>query len=233
VSTAHDHGHPSGHGAEEAAARPAEKDPLWLLKGLVMTAATVALVWAVFRVGLPSGMPRGWEFPPASSPWTGAGPGAEAGPLGPMVERALPGGARVRVPERGVEGALLAFISDPTRPVDKETWFDFDRLDFVTGSAALRPDSQEQLLAVSQILRAFPQVRLKVGGYTDDVGDPAMNQRLSEERAGNVRGALVNLGVSPERLSAEGYGERFPVGDNATAQGRARNRRISMRVTEK
>lgn len=223
------------HGGHGHAAAPEEKDPLWLLKGLVMTAATALFVWAIFRVGMPAGMPRGWTAPPASAPWTAGAPGHGEGAraLGHMVERLLPGGAHVRFPERGVEGALLGFVSDPARQVDRETWFDFDRLVFVTGSAAIRPDSQEQLAAVAEILRAFPRVKLKVGGYTDNVGDPALNQRLSEERAANVRGALLNLGVAPDRLAAEGYGERFPVGDNATAEGRARNRRISMRVTEK
>jgi K(+)-stimulated pyrophosphate-energized sodium pump len=150
-----------------------------------------------------------------------------------MVERALAGGHSVTVPERGVEGRLLAFIQDASRPVDKTTWFDFDRLVFETGSANLAEGSRSQLSAVSAILAAYPAVKLKIGGYTDNVGDPAQNQRLSEERAANVRGALLNLGIAPDRLAAEGYGERFPVGDNATAEGRARNRRISMRVTEK
>jgi len=247
-STQDPHAH-DAHGGHGHAAAPEEKDPLWLAKGLVMTAATGLFVWAIFRVGMPAGMPRGWQAPMPSAPWTqastghggsqapehGAAPahGAEASPLGAMTERALPGGAQVRFPEKGVEGALLAFVTDPARQVDKETWFDFDRLVFVTGSAAIRPDSQEQLSAVAEILRAFPQVKLKVGGYTDNVGDPALNQRLSEERAATVRGALLNLGIAPDRLAAEGYGERFPVGDNATAEGRARNRRISMRVTDK
>jgi outer membrane protein OmpA-like peptidoglycan-associated protein len=76
-------------------------------------------------------------------------------------------------------------------------------------------------------------VKLKLGGYTDNVGDPAANLKLSQERADSVMGALVKLGVAPDRLAAEGYGEQFPVGDNATPEGRAMNRRISMRVAEK
>jgi outer membrane protein OmpA-like peptidoglycan-associated protein len=241
VSSTHSHDAHDAHAGHGHAAAPEEKDPLWLLKGLVMAAATALFLWAIFRVGMPAGMPKGWTAPPASAPWTagapghggGHGHGDDAGPLGHMVERVLPGSIPVRFPEKGVEGALLAFVTDPARAVDKETWFDFDRLVFVTGSAAIRPDSQDQLAAIAEILRAFPKVKLKVGGYTDNVGDPASNQRLSEERAANVRGALVNLGVAADRLAAEGYGERFPVGDNATPEGRARNRRISMRVTDK
>ena len=83
------------------------------------------------------------------------------------------------------------------------------------------------------ILAAYPAVKLKIGGYTDNVGDPAFNKQLSEQRAANVRAALVGQGVAPDRLASEGYGDQFPVADNATAEGRAQNRRISMRVAEK
>jgi outer membrane protein OmpA-like peptidoglycan-associated protein len=137
------------------------------------------------------------------------------------------------VPEHGVEGRLVTFIEDQGRPADKTTWFDFDRLTFETGSATLAQSSQDQLQAVAAILAAHPPVKLKIGGYTDNVGDPASNQRLSDERARNVRSALIRAGVDPERLAAEGYGEQFPIGDNATDEGRAKNRRISMRVVEK
>jgi OmpA-OmpF porin, OOP family len=153
--------------------------------------------------------------------------------LGALVERELAGGAKVSVPERGVEGRLLAFIADAGRPVDRTTWFDFDRLTFDTGKATLGPASRDQLAAVAAILAAYPAVKLKIGGYTDDVGDPAFNRKLSEQRAASVVAALADLGVAQERLSAEGYGDQFPVADNATPEGRAQNRRISMRVTEK
>jgi outer membrane protein OmpA-like peptidoglycan-associated protein len=179
--------------------------------------------------------PHAAADPHGAAPHEPATTGAEpaGAPLGELVAHALPNGAQVRVPERGVEGRLLAFVADGARPVDTTTWFDFDRLTFETGAAVLRPQSQDQLRAVADILRAYPRVRLKIGGYTDNVGQPEANQRLSEHRAANVRDALAGLGVEAGRLEAEGYGERHPVGDNATAEGRARNRRISMRVLEK
>jgi outer membrane protein OmpA-like peptidoglycan-associated protein len=117
--------------------------------------------------------------------------------------------------------------------VDKTTWFDFDRLLFDTGSATLRPESQEQLKNIAEILKAYPAVEVKVGGYTDNVGDAASNQKLSEDRAANVTKELVAMGSAQERLAAEGYGEQFAVGDNSTEEGRAQNRRISLRVTRK
>ncbi len=197
----------------------------WLLALVLMLATTAFTLWALLapRAELP-------PLPPAAAVPADA---PAAGGLGPVVERPLAGGASIHVPERGVEGRLLAFIQDPDRRVDKDTWFDFDRLTFDTGAATLQPSSHDQLAAVAAILAAFPAVKLKIGGYTDDVGDRAFNQRLSDDRAANVRAALVERGVATDRLEAEGYGEQFPVGDNATPEGRARNRRISMRVTEK
>jgi outer membrane protein OmpA-like peptidoglycan-associated protein len=74
---------------------------------------------------------------------------------------------------------------------------------------------------------------VKVGGYTDNTGDPAANQKLSQDRANAVVLELVTLGIPASRLSAEGYGQQYPVADNSTDSGRAQNRRIALRVTEK
>jgi outer membrane protein OmpA-like peptidoglycan-associated protein len=158
---------------------------------------------------------------------------AAAGELGAFVKRELPGGLEINVPERGTESNLVAFIGDPTRPVDETTWFDFDRLNFETGSAELQATSREQLLNVAAILKAYPTVELEIGGYTDSTGSAAANLRLSEARADNVRKELISNGIEPDRLEAEGYGAAHPIADNSTADGRAKNRRISLRVTRK
>lgn len=135
--------------------------------------------------------------------------------------------------KEGIEAKLVGFIEDKTKVVDKTTWFDFDRLLFDTGKATLQASSQEQLVNIAKILEAFPNVKLKIGGYTDNTGDPKANQRLSTDRAFNVMNSLVDLGVDKNRLAAEGFGDKFPVGDNATEEGRQMNRRISVRVTAK
>lgn len=153
--------------------------------------------------------------------------------LGDFFKVKLPDGTELNVPQLGVENKLLKFIQDPAEPVSKDVWFDFDRLLFDTGSATLQPASQEQLQNIAQILKAYPNVKLKIGGYTDNTGDKAANQKLSEARAENVKDALVKLGVDPARLEAQGYGEDHPVADNATEEGKQKNRRISMRVTAK
>jgi outer membrane protein OmpA-like peptidoglycan-associated protein len=153
--------------------------------------------------------------------------------LGEFFKRKLPNGVEIEIPRLGVENRLIEFIEDKGRPVDKTTWFDFDRLLFDTGKATLQPQSEAQLKAVAAILTAYPGVHVKVGGYTDNVGDKAANLKLSSDRAASVAAELVKLGIDQSRLSAEGYGEQHPVADNATEEGRSRNRRVSLRITRK
>ena len=136
----------------------------------------------------------------------------------------------------GIESKLVTAIEAAGPVLDKNdpaAWFNFDRLLFDTGKATLQPSSQEQLKNIAEILKAFPKVKLKVGGYTDNVGDPKSNLKLSTDRAFNVVAELEKLGVEKGRLAPEGYGDKFPVGDNNTEEGRQQNRRISVRVTAK
>lgn len=160
---------------------------------------------------------------------------ARLGPvaLGDFVTQKLPHNVELNVPQLGVERRLLGFIQDPSQNVDRVTWFDFDRLLFDTDSAQLRPESQEQLRNIAAILRAYPKVHIRVGGYTDNAGDTQYNLNLSQDRANGVIAELLNLGIAPDRLDAQGYGDQYPVADNATEESRAKNRRISMRVTQK
>jgi outer membrane protein OmpA-like peptidoglycan-associated protein len=146
------------------------------------------------------------------------------------VDRTLPGNVRLSVPKTGLENELIVFL-EQNRPIEPATWFNFDRLLFDTGKATLRPESRAQLANVAEILKAYPAVTVKIGGYTDNVGEPSANLALSQARATNVANELATLGVGAERLSAEGYGEQHPVADNTTDAGRAQNRRIALRVT--
>lgn len=153
--------------------------------------------------------------------------------LGKFFSKKLPNGVELSIPEFGVENKLIAFIEDAQLPVDDKTWFSFDRLTFETGKATLKPESQEQLKNIAEILKAYPKVSIKLGGYTDNTGDPQANLKLSQQRADTVKADLVKLGIDASRLEAEGYGQEHPVADNSTEEGRAQNRRIDMRVTAK
>jgi K(+)-stimulated pyrophosphate-energized sodium pump len=139
----------------------------------------------------------------------------------------------LNIPRSGAEARLLAFIQDPSRGVEPATWFDFNRLLFNTNSTTLRPESLGQLRNIALILKAFPNVHIQIGGYSDSSGDSRRNLKLSQDRANAVKTELVALGISPDRLDAQGYGDQSPVADNSTAEGRARNRRASISVTQK
>jgi K(+)-stimulated pyrophosphate-energized sodium pump len=117
--------------------------------------------------------------------------------------------------------------------VNDTTWFDFDRLTFDTNSATLSAQSQEQLGNIASILKAYPNMQIKIGGYTDNTGDYAANMQLSQQRADSVQQQLVGMGIAAERIQAEGYGPQHPIADNSTEAGRARNRRIALLVTRK
>ena len=147
--------------------------------------------------------------------------------------RMLSSGYEIKGEATGIESGLLGFI-ESANPVDKTTWSNFDRVTFRTGSAGIdMVKSNDQLMNLAEILMAYPKVKLKIGGYTDNVGEEAANMKLSTERAQAVRSALVAMGIAGDRLEAEGYGSQHPVGDNATEEGRAQNRRIAVRVSEK
>ena len=135
----------------------------------------------------------------------------------------------------GVEGDLVRFIEDASKPVDKTTWFNFDRITFKTGSAAIDLDkSKVQLTNTAESLKAYPKTKLKLGGYTDNQGNAAANKKLSGDRAAALARALTGLGVKADRLESEGYGQENPVCPaNDTDACRAQNRRVAVRVTAK
>ena len=102
---------------------------------------------------------------------------------------------------------------------------------FTTGKYSLNPTAREKLAKVSGILLSYPGLVIAVGGYTDNVGTDAMNQRLSENRAGAVRDYLVQQGVTNTAVTAMGYGNSLPVASNDDAGGRQQNRRVELLVS--
>ncbi len=100
---------------------------------------------------------------------------------------------------------------------------------FETDSAKLAPESRETLDSVAASLRAWSEIKVEIEGHTDASGSDAHNLELSQRRAESVRDYLVSQGIDAARLVAKGYGESAPVGDNETAEGRARNRRVELK----
>lgn len=102
--------------------------------------------------------------------------------------------------------------------------FDFNKY-------TLKPEAREKLAKVSGILLAYPNLKLQVEGYTDNIGSDEYNQKLSEQRADSVRDFLVAQNVAQDNVSATGFGKDHPIADNSTNDGRAKNRRVELVVS--
>lgn len=100
-------------------------------------------------------------------------------------------------------------------------FFDFDK-------ATLKPESDAALAKVADLLARRPSLKAEIQGHTDAVGSDAYNLKLSDARASAVRQWLGQHGVEPGRLTSKGYGRSQPVADNATEEGRAKNRRVEI-----
>ena len=100
---------------------------------------------------------------------------------------------------------------------------------FKSGTATLTESAQKSLITIAEILKASaPNQQFEIAGYTDSIGDPALNQQVSEQRAKAVRIFLIKQGVQANLLIPKGYGFANPIADNATPEGRARNRRVEL-----
>lgn len=132
-------------------------------------------------------------------------------------------------------GATRAF-DDGTRPGDlggrlaRDGSIDLYGICFDSGSATLRPESDELLGQIAAFLASRPGSRITIEGHTDSVGADDANLALSRSRAEAVAAALVRRGVAPTALEARGLGESRPVATNDTAVGRAANRRVTLRL---
>jgi outer membrane protein OmpA-like peptidoglycan-associated protein len=101
---------------------------------------------------------------------------------------------------------------------------------FATGSAKLLAKSNASLNTVAAILNANPDYKVDINGYTDNQGAAEKNKALSEARAKAVSDYLAKKGIDASRLAAEGLGDENPIADNKTAAGRAKNRRVELKV---
>ncbi len=108
----------------------------------------------------------------------------------------------------------------------------FENLQFETGKAVIKESSFASLNDLAELMKRKTSFRLQIDGHTDSVGSAASNKTLSEKRADSAKQYLVDKGVDPSRINTAGYGEEKPVDTNATAAGRAKNRRVEFKVIE-
>jgi OmpA-OmpF porin, OOP family len=102
------------------------------------------------------------------------------------------------------------------------------QINFDTGKATIKPDSQSIVDQIVQLLRNDSTLKLSIEGHTDNVGTVASNKTLSDARAKSVVAAIVAKGIDAGRLTSIGYGQDKPLADNSTEQGRAKNRRVEL-----
>ncbi|MBN8860171.1 MAG: OmpA family protein [Sphingobacteriales bacterium] len=155
-----------------------------------------------------------------------------AEPVRESLKVKLPDGTELDAYKGGIEDNLVAYLNS-NEPVSKEKWFDFDNLNFETGSATITAASLKQVQNIAAILKAFPKVKIKIGGYTDNTGDSLSNVKLSQERADAVSAKLKEFGHGSQLEAAEGYGPTHFVAPNDTEANKKKNRRISINVREK
>ncbi|WHF52349.1 OmpA family protein [Chryseobacterium gotjawalense] len=140
----------------------------------------------------------------------------------------------------GMEASMISFLkSDGYKnaaddAVLKDTWYNFDNVNFKIGSATeLEPGSEGQIQNLAEILKAYPDAKIKVGGYTDITGDAAKNKELSQKRADFIKAELGKLGVTKQVVEAKGYGSEFAkVPATASDDERAVDRKMAVRFTK-
>ncbi len=143
------------------------------------------------------------------------------------AEDACPDVAGERDPDPAKNGCPKVVV------VDKEIKI-LERIEFEFGRAILRPESTPVLEGVLRALREHPEIKkVRVEGHTDNRGGEDFNLRLSQTRAETVVAWLTGQGIAPDRLEPRGYGERQPIDENRTDDGRQRNRRVQFMITDK
>lgn len=117
--------------------------------------------------------------------------------------------------------------------LEPSEWFTLENLFFATGSSDLVPGSEESLMNLAEIMNAHPNMKVKLGGYTDNTGNETNNMNLSKLRAETAKLKLLEMGIAADRVEVEGYGSQYPVCEaNDTDECKALNRRIDVRVLE-
>jgi outer membrane protein OmpA-like peptidoglycan-associated protein len=156
---------------------------------------------------------------------------APAQPSMRMADVQLPGGVNLSLPEGSATYNVQQWLASGTDTTPKR--FVFDNLNFETGTANLTGNSVATVNSLVAILKAYPSTAIRIEGHTDNTGDPAANKELSLNRANAVKQMMVNAGIAPARVGAEGFGQDNPIASNDTDTGRAQNRRTELVVAKR
>ena len=103
-------------------------------------------------------------------------------------------------------------------------------INFAVNSAQINPNFYGVLNQIGEVLMQYPESRIEIHGHTDSDGSDSYNLKLSQDRAQSVGMYFYNRGVAQQRISVQGFGESSPVADNASAAGKAKNRRVEVKI---
>ncbi len=142
----------------------------------------------------------------------------------------LPGGRKLSVVEHSFTDSLAHYLAATGSQAPRV--FTFDNLTFETDSARITTQARPQVDELIQIMKAYPNLQIRIEGNTDSTGDDAINDPLSGERAESVKQALLKGGIAPSRVSTRERGDTKPVASNQTPAGRQKNRRIDVVITK-
>jgi OmpA-OmpF porin, OOP family len=143
----------------------------------------------------------------------------------------LPNGQKLDIATGTFNYQFAQYLADSSAKVNQI--FTFDNLNFEPNSPVLIAGSEKTVQDLAKIMTAYPRVQVKLTGYTDNTGDSLQNRKLSIKRAFAVRNLLVTNGISDIRIDFAGKGSSNPVASNATEAGKAKNRRIEVKVVRK
>lgn len=149
-------------------------------------------------------------------------------------------GTKLKAYQGGLEQQMTSFLASGnyTNAADdnalKDRWYNFDNVNFKMGSTnQLEAGSAEQLSNLAAILKAYPDAKIKIGGYTDKTGNEEVNKSISQGRADFIKSELTKLGVGTQVISAEGYGSQMAtVPAEASDAERAADRKMAVRFTK-
>ncbi|HWB91404.1 MAG TPA: OmpA family protein [Puia sp.] len=128
------------------------------------------------------------------------------------------------------QGDSAFHIDIPLQPIEANAAIVLKNIFFETNKYEIKPESGAELNEVVQLMKDNPTLHIQINGHTDNVGKPMDNKTLSENRAKAVTNYLIAHGIAAGRLSFKGFGDTQPVADNATPEGRSRNRRTELTV---
>jgi len=130
--------------------------------------------------------------------------------------------------EEGFKQTITLIKSDEIKKQLDEKGKAVLHINFDTDKASLKPDGSDAVKEIVKVLNTDKALKIAINGYTDNSGNEEHNLKLSEARAQSVKDEIVKAGITPDRLSAKGFGQQNPIADNSTEEGKAENRRVEL-----